>query len=77
MNDDARRSQDVLWIKPLPRYRINFLNPDGTIFRTEVLEVSADEDAIQAAKRRMDGRALDLWDGLRFIEFFPRINPPG
>lgn len=59
-----------------PRYRVNYLNPDGTIFRTEVLEVLNDEDAIQAAKRRMDGRALDLWDGLRFIEFFPRIDPP-
>ena len=76
MNDEPSKSQDILWTGPPPRYRINFLNPDGTIFRTEVLEVSADKDAIQAAKRRMDGRALDLWDGLRFIEFFPRIDPP-
>lgn len=59
-----------------PRYRINFLNPDGTIFRTEMLEVPNDDAAIQAARRLMNGRALDLWDGLRFIEFIPRIDPP-
>ena len=76
MNDEARPSQDTLSAQLPPRYRINFLNPDGTIFQTKMLEASNDDEAVQAARRLMDGRALDLWDGLRFNEFFPRIDPP-
>ncbi len=76
MLSDKLSSRPPVIRSDAPRYRINFLNPDGTIFRTEVLEVPNDDDAIQAARRLMNGRALDLWDGLRFIEFFPRIHPP-
>lgn len=59
------------------RYRINFLNPDGTIFRTKSVKASSDAEAIQYARQFMDGRALDLWDGLRFIEFFPTLDKSG
>ena len=76
MAEETSPSQGALSIELLPRYRINFLNPNGTIFRTKVLEALNDDDATQAARRLMDGRALDLWEGVRFIEFFPRIDPP-
>lgn len=76
MDDKARQSQHARWVHRHRRYRVNFINPDGTILRTEILDANKDEDAIQAARRLMNGQALDLWDGLRFIESFPRINPP-
>lgn len=53
------------------RYRVHFLNPSGMVLRIKPIEASSDELAIERAKQLMDGRALDLWDGLRFVETFP------
>ena len=76
MSSDAPLNQDVLSTQRLPCYRVHFLNSDNTIFRAVPLEAFDDNEASKLARRLMNGRALDLWDGLRFIEFFPRIVPP-
>ena len=36
---------------------------------------SGDDEAVEQAKALVGGYSIDLWDGLRFIEHFPAVDP--
>ncbi|MHC2002855.1 hypothetical protein ACYQR9_20755 [Methylobacterium sp. CM6241] len=38
------------------------------------LAAEDDDRAIEAVKAMVDGHAVELWDGLRFIEHFPSVD---
>ncbi|GJD94546.1 hypothetical protein [Methylobacterium iners] len=71
MSEHVSQHWDVLVPRPHLSYRVHFLNPDGRVLRVKTLEASNDSEAIQLTLGLMDGRALDLWHGLRFINSFP------
>jgi hypothetical protein len=57
-------------------YRALVLLPNGRIARTELLQSGNDTEAMQAAEVFASFNAVDLWDGLRFIEnYMPRSVP--
>ena len=51
-------------------YRAHILTPDGRIAVTKKLVVESDAEALHAVATMADSYAVDLWDGLRFIEHF-------
>ena len=58
-----------------PCYRALILTTDGRIAGTERLPSGNDDEASHAAWAMADKHAVDLWDGLRFIEHFePRTG---
>lgn len=63
--------------RDLPRYRALLLTTDGRIAGTAKLMGENDDDALQAAAALADGQAVDLWDGLRFIEHFEATRVAG
>lgn len=50
------------------------MEKDGAV--ASVLRIIVDDDAhaMEAAKAMVDGHAVELWDGLRFIEHFPAVD---
>ena len=50
------------------RYRAFILNADETVLRIEHLPAHDDDMALDLARKLLDGHALELWDGMRFIE---------
>jgi hypothetical protein len=48
--------------------------PSGTVVNAMRLAVESDEEALERAKAMVDGHAVELWDGLRFIEHFPPVD---
>ncbi|WP_375462823.1 hypothetical protein [uncultured Methylobacterium sp.] len=58
--------------KPQPpaRYRALLLSAAGQVLRMEHLPASDDADAMRRARLLVDGHAVELWDGVRFIERF-------
>lgn len=59
-----------------PRYHVAFVERDGRVSLTVMIFAPDDEEAKRTAKRMVDGHGVDLWDGPRFIEHFPPIDPP-
>ena len=62
--------QDMLLLKgktPI-RYRAFILDADETVLRIEHLSAQDDDTALDLARKLLDGRPIELWDGLRFIE---------
>lgn len=59
-------------IEPAPAvaYRAITLCPDGNVLATHPLSAGSDEEAAQLASALVEDRAIELWDGLRFIEHF-------
>ncbi len=59
-------------IEPAPAvaYRVITLCADGNVLATHPLSASSDEEAAQLASALAADRAIELWDGLRFIEHF-------
>ena len=53
-----------------PRYRALLLGSDGRVLRMEHLPVGDDAEAVRRARAFVDGNAVELWDGVRFIEHF-------
>ena len=53
-----------------PRYRALLLGPDGQVLRMEHLPVRDDAEAVRRTRALVDGNAVELWDGVRFIEHF-------
>lgn len=49
-------------------YLVIVLACDGTVTRSERVWTQDDEEAMAIAMRLADGRAADVWDGLRFVE---------
>ena len=54
-----------------PRYRAILLGKSGEVLGMTRLQVSDDPTAIVEAKALINGHAVELWDGVRFIEHFP------
>ena len=59
-----------------PRYRARLIDVNGHPISTVPIKASGDEEAIVQAKALVDGYGVDLWDGVRFIEHFPPVDPP-
>lgn len=53
-------------------YRLFVLDEQGKIKKSKALDCASDEDAIEEANRRADGRTLELYDGCRLVL---RIEP--
>jgi hypothetical protein len=60
-----------------PAYRALLLSPEGSVIDMQTLIAADDEEAVQLAKAIVDGHAVDLWDGLRFIEHFDPVGSQG
>lgn len=73
--DDVPRTIADTPASPGPRaYLVLILEPDGTLVRQHDLVAFDDEEAIELAEIMVDGHAVELWDGLRFIEHFDAIH---
>jgi hypothetical protein len=48
-------------------YRLFFLDEQGKIKKSKALDCASDEDAIEEAHRRADGRTLELYEGCRLV----------
>ncbi|TXN00296.1 hypothetical protein FV222_11945 [Methylobacterium sp. WL103] len=56
-------------------YRALILLPDGRVLDTNSLMATNDDEAIRLAEAMVDGHAVELWDGLRYIEYFAAKSP--
>ncbi|GJD95782.1 hypothetical protein [Methylobacterium iners] len=52
------------------RYRALILDQGGRVLTMTAISAESDDIAIEAAKSMVDGHAVELWDGVRFIENF-------
>jgi hypothetical protein len=55
---------------PIPFYCVQFIDLDGNVVRTERLPAANDDEALALASTMTNGHAVELWDGLRFLEHF-------
>lgn len=55
-------------------YRAMTLDACGRILSVERLSAPGDREAMDLARAMVDGHAVDLWDGLRFIECFEPVD---
>jgi hypothetical protein len=57
----------------MPQYRIYYIDHDGhNSAPPDVVECADDQEAIGKAALSTNGKAVELWDGARFIVRFPR-----
>ena len=59
-----------------PRYRALILTHEGLVLRTERVPADDDHAALTLAETLSREHAVELWDGLRFIERFDARSPP-
>jgi hypothetical protein len=52
-------------------YQLFFLDDQGRIKKSKALDCGNDDDAIAEARRRADGRTLELFDGCRLVLRIP------
>lgn len=52
-------------------YRAIFVGNDGQIKHIIDVEATSDAEAIKFTETMVDSHAIDLWEGLRYIEHFP------
>lgn len=57
-----------------PSYRALRLNADGGGVLNTTISASRDDEAKDKAQALVDGHALDLCDGMRFIERFEPVD---
>lgn len=74
MPDINQLRSDSLSAYLAPVYRVILLAKDGAVVSAARISVDDDESAIEAAQAMVDGHAVELWDGLRFIEHFPAVD---
>ncbi|GJD95882.1 hypothetical protein [Methylobacterium iners] len=55
-------------VKNTPAYRALVLAPDGAVVEIHSLIAADDDEALALARCMVDGHAIEIWDGLRFIE---------
>ena len=55
------------------RYRAILIGTSGHITGLITLTAANDDVALKLAEAMVDGHAVELWDGLRYIEHFPPI----
>lgn len=65
---------DALSEQSPPAYRVFLLAKTGNVIGTIPISVEDDSEAVERAKAMVDGHAVELWDGLRFIEHFPPVD---
>ena len=51
----------------MPDYRVYFVGPDGHFFNFKPLICGSDDEALAEARQLIDGHAVELWSGERFI----------
>ena len=51
------------------------LSPEGLVIDLRALKATGDDEAISLAKAMVDGHAVELWEGLRFIEHIDPAQP--
>jgi hypothetical protein len=57
----------------MPQYRIYYVDTDGhNSAPPDVVECADDQEGIGKAAQATNGKAVELWDGARFIVRFPR-----
>lgn len=59
-----------------PRYRAILVDVNGCPVQVMPLTAPNDDKALVQARALVDGHGVDLWDGIRFIEHFPAVDPP-
>lgn len=57
-----------------PAYRVFLLAKTGAVIGMVPIAVQDDSEAVERAVAMVDGHAVELWDGLRFIEHFPPVD---
>ena len=77
MSDDLSGSRHEGPDRRPSRYRAILLSPSGRIASLVNLVADDDKDALRLAEAMVDGHAVELWDGVRFIEHFPALDPDG
>jgi hypothetical protein len=56
----------------VPKYRIYATRPEGPISALPfIVECADDQEAIDKAVQAVNGKAVELWEGNRFIVRFP------
>ena len=59
----------------MPSYRLYFLDRDAHISTPpEVLDCADDAEALQKAKKFLDGKDLEVWDGNRRVAVIPHAE---
>jgi len=56
-------------------YRLYFLDDNGRIRDAHEFESAGDDDALVQAEARHDGRAMELWSGVRVVRKIARRPP--
>ena len=56
------------------RYRAFVVCPDGYVLNTLTFSAFGDDSASAIAEGMVDGHAIELWDGVRFIERFDPVR---
>lgn len=74
MYESTQSLADVHSQHRLPVYRVIMLDGSGAVFSMMRLSAADDEQAIARAKTMFDGHAVELWDGLRFIDHFAPVE---
>lgn len=54
----------------MPEYRASLIGEDGQVLRSVQLVCPDDETAREYAKQLVDGRAVELWQGDRWVGKF-------
>ncbi|MHC2088893.1 hypothetical protein [Methylobacterium sp. CM6244] len=74
MADTSQINTNVLSEPKPPIYRAIMVAPSGTVVNAARLVAENDDEARERAKAMVDGDAVELWDGVRFIEHFPPVD---
>ena len=51
----------------MPSYELRFLGPDNRPLTTSTIECGSDSEAFETARKHVEGQAVELWEGDRFI----------
>jgi hypothetical protein len=55
----------------MPEYRAYTIGPDGHIISSEPMICADDEEAIERARRLVEGHGIELWSGARLVARLP------
>lgn len=73
MPEDAKCQTGIHSEPRTPTYRAILLAGGGTVRDVVRFFAVDDAQAIERAKMMVDGHAVELWDGLRFIDQFTPV----
>jgi hypothetical protein len=60
----------------MPSYQLRFLGADNKIAGSQIVECDSDPAAFEKAQRFVDGHAVEVWEGTRFIATLERQTEP-